>query len=424
MTRNVTQTWDARAEPTELITRVLAERAVRPLFQPIVDLTTRHLIGVEALARGPAGSPLEFPDRLFEAAAQVDRLPELDQLCATRAHEIAQAPGAVVPPLVFINKEPAGADRPLSDELLARLTSISTYRYVLEFTERALAAHPSALLEVAARAHRTGGALALDDVGADRLSLAFLPLLEPEVVKLDMHLLRDPYSAQTIEITALVCGYAQRTGAAVVAEGIETEQDLLVARALGACWGQGWLFARPGPLSALREWPVHPSARLRAPRPELYRPEASPFNLASARHRARTGDRHFLDGLTEHVLRQLPFAGPYGVVLGAYTDPAVGRHWLPRLAASASTAALVAVSGPELDVPDPMPIRTSVNADLRDAETALVIVDPHVSVALCARRRSDETFDLVLTHDPDAVHAVARTLLHRLGPHQPLPVTR
>ncbi|AEV84556.1 Phytochrome cph2 [Actinoplanes sp. SE50] len=413
---------DARNESVALISRVVAERAVEPLFQPIVDLDTRRLVGAEALARGPAGSPLEFPDQLFEAAARVDLVPELDQLCAARAHEIAQAPGAVVPPLVFINKEPAGADRPLSEDLRLRLASISTYRYVLEFTERALAAHPSALLEVAARAHRTGGALALDDVGADRLSLAFLPLLEPEVVKLDMHLLRDPYCAHTIETTALVCGYAQRTGAMVIAEGIETEQDLQVARALGAGWGQGWLFARPGPLSAVRDWPVDPSARLRAPRPELYVPGASPFDMASARHRARTGDRHLLDGLTAHVLRQLPFAGPYGVVLGAYPDLATGHGWIPRLADAASTAALVGVSGPGPGLPAPSPIRTSITDGLSgvESEAALVIVDPHVTVALCTRRRHDDAIDFVLTFDPDEVHAVARTLLHRLGP-QDLP---
>lgn len=99
----------------------------------------------------------------------------------------------------------------------------------------------------------------------------------------------------------------------------------------------------------------------------------------------------------------------------------MGRGWLPRLAASASTAALACISGPDLDVPDLMPIRTSVSDGLSGSETALVIVDPHVTVALCARRRNDEALDFVLTYDPDVVHAVARTLQHRLCPNKPLP---
>jgi hypothetical protein len=72
--------------------------------------------------------------------------------------------------------------------------------------------------------------LALDDVGAGPVSMAFLPLLEPEVVKLDMHLLRSPYVPYTVETASIASAYAERTGAVVLAEGVETEADLIAAQ--------------------------------------------------------------------------------------------------------------------------------------------------------------------------------------------------
>src|SRR6266550_9349397 len=99
--------WDPHVDPAALIPRVLAERAVFPLYQPIMDLATRTLAGVEALARGPAGSRTEFPDVPFAAGDRAGLLPLLDQLCAARALEVARDAWDTVPPLVFINAEPA-----------------------------------------------------------------------------------------------------------------------------------------------------------------------------------------------------------------------------------------------------------------------------------------------------------------------------
>jgi EAL domain-containing protein (putative c-di-GMP-specific phosphodiesterase class I) len=407
--------WDPHADPAALIPRVLAERAIFPLYQPIMDLATRTLVGVEALSRGPAGSPIEFPDILFPAGVRAGLLPLLDQLCAARALEVASAAWDTVPPLVFVNAEPAALNQPLSPDLLAAIHAPRPYRIVVEFTERALAAHPPALLDIANRVHRGTSALALDDVGADPLSLAFLPLLEPEVVKLDMHLLRDPHAVCAIETAATVSGYAERTGAVVLAEGIETEADLVTAQALGARWGQGWLFGRPGPLSAVAGWPVHQYARLRAPRPDLILPSGTPFSVAAVRHYSRSGDQRMVDGLTEHLFSLASRGGAHTVVLGAYPDTTVGRAWLPRLASVAGTAAFVGAVGPELTGAAPHPVRLAAPAPgAATAETVLAVVSPHTTVALCVRPDPAGGVDFVLTHDRDVVHTVARMLLSRL----------
>ena len=82
------------------------------------------------------------------------------------------------------------------------------------------------------------------------MSLAFLPLLRPDVVKLDLRLVQERPGPAIAEIMNAVNAHAERTGAVVLAEGIETEEHLVMARALGATLGQGWLFGRPGPGAA------------------------------------------------------------------------------------------------------------------------------------------------------------------------------
>lgn len=400
-----------------LISQVLAERAIYPLYQPIVDLASRAVVGVEALARGPAGSPVEYPDVLFTAAERAGLMPQLDQLCFTRAVQLARAAGDVTPPLVFINAEPGVLNNAVTPELAAEVSAERSFRIVMELTERALGTFPASLLNIAGMVHHGGGALALDDVGADPLSMAFLPLLEPEVVKLDMHLLRDPYSPYTIETAAMAGAFADRTGAVVLAEGIETEADLATAQALGARWGQGWLFGRPGPLSAIAGGPVHHSARLRPPRPDLHLPAGTPFSMAAARQHSRTGDQPLLDGLIEYMWRQAAGTGSCAVVLGAYPDPATGQGWLPRLAPVAETAAFVGIAGPTLSGSHPPSVRTATAPvdGPESVETVLAVVGPHCAVALCIRPGADGSGDFVLTHDRDLVHAVARMLLRRLG---------
>ncbi|GAA2864506.1 hypothetical protein Acy02nite_71490 [Actinoplanes cyaneus] len=217
------------------ITDVLAHRLVHPVYQPIVDLTGGGVVGLEALARGPAGTALEFPDRLFAAARDAARLGDLDLLCCERAIEGAVA-AAATPPLLFVNAEPGVLDQPLSPRLLELLAAGPPFRMVLEFTERALPAVPGSLLRIAGMVQEWGNALALDDVGVDPMSLAFLPVIEPEVIKLDMSLVRNPDTAHTRSVAALVRSEARRTGATIIAEGIETEAELRAARELGAHW--------------------------------------------------------------------------------------------------------------------------------------------------------------------------------------------
>ena len=139
-------------------------------------------------ARRAAGS--RHPTALFGEAARAGLVGELDRLCRDRAIEGALS-GSLVPPLsLFMNIEPSTLRS--SDPLLTHLPEIGAgrLRVIAEFTERALASRPAEAVAAVQWLRRRGCGIALDDVGTDPRSLALLPFLSPDVVKLDMSLVQ------------------------------------------------------------------------------------------------------------------------------------------------------------------------------------------------------------------------------------------
>src|SRR5438094_762182 len=118
-------------------------------------------------------------------------------------------------------------------------------RIVLELTERDLTRRPADLLRLVSWTRDRYWGVALDDVGAEPESLALLPFVEPDVVKLDMKLIQEEITADEEAVVDAVQRYARRTGASVLAEGIETQEHRDKGLQLGANLGQGWLFGRP-----------------------------------------------------------------------------------------------------------------------------------------------------------------------------------
>jgi EAL domain-containing protein (putative c-di-GMP-specific phosphodiesterase class I) len=94
-----------------------------------------------------------------------------------------------------------------------------------------------------------------DDVGADRASLALLPVLRPDVVKLDLRLVQERPTGEVAEIVCAVNAEAKRSGSVVLAEGFETEEHLQIALSLGATLGRGGCWGRWRYRSRLRCWP-------------------------------------------------------------------------------------------------------------------------------------------------------------------------
>ena len=218
--------------------------SIEPVFQPIFDLRDGSIVGYEALARGRGDNGLSSPDSLFAAAREQGRVGELDRACREAALAGALEGGLGAPFSLFVNAD-AGA---LEDDIPGMPRA--GFTMIMEVTERALTERPEPLLRALTELRRRGWGVALDDVGADSRSLALMPVLYPDVIKLDLRLLRDRTPEDVARIVTAVGAEAEQRLATVLAEGIDSEEQLALARAAGATLGQGYLLGEPAPLPA------------------------------------------------------------------------------------------------------------------------------------------------------------------------------
>ena len=284
--------------------RILTGRLVETHFQPIVHLATGRYVGFEALTRGPEGSPLHMPEELFAEAHRHGRLTELDSLCTVTAVR-AVAGFRTPPPLVFFNVEPSTLAKPHSPEREAIANEPRSFRGVAEYTEGAVTRQLPVLLRNAERVRARGDIVALDDLGSDVRALAMLPLLKPEVVKLDLAVVQGPITSVQATIAVAVAAYAEQSGAAIVAEGIETQDHLAAAFALGAQLGQGFLLGAPAPaadwdaVSELDYLDVAPAAV-----PPSHSTARTPFEHARRSLAPRAGSGTLVAGISQQLSAQ------------------------------------------------------------------------------------------------------------------------
>ncbi|MDQ1726967.1 MAG: hypothetical protein QOK14_1012 [Frankiaceae bacterium] len=407
------------------IDALIDRRLVRAVYQPLVHLATRETVGYEALARGPVGTPFENPMTMLDAARAAGRLPELDWACRAAAVRGALIGGLRPPFTLFINAEPDTIGTPCPDELAPLLaTAESELRVVTEFTERALARDPSGLLSAVNEARHVGWGVALDDVGAEPASLALLPFLHPDVIKLDLRLVQARTDGEIAAIANAVRAHAERTGAVVLAEGIETEEQAQTAVVLGATYGQGWLFGRPGPLPVLSVVPADPFPLLPA---EPDHGRATPFEVVAAARSTQRIAKRLLIPMSHHLEDQAQVGGEPAVVLGCFQHV---RYYTEgtraRFEKLAGATALAAVLGRGLDLGPDSAVR-SANLSPFDPladEWNVIVVGPFFAAALVARDLGDEgpdnerRFDFVITHDRALVLAAARAALQRITVHE------
>src|SRR5580698_807273 len=233
---------------------LLAQGTLQALFQPIIDGVLRRPIGYEALARGPAGSPLHLPDALFAAAHRVDRCLDLERACITAAlHGFAtlQIEGRL-----FVNVLPRTLlrwpDFPAWLAQRLRTLELDPHQLVIELTEHGLTEDQGRLIEAVAPLRRLGCDIALDDLGAGASGLKTWSAVRPEYVKVDRYFVsgieHDPVRA---EILRSVVDMARAIGCRVIAEGVENAEQCTLALELGVDYLQGFLLGRPLPVPRL-----------------------------------------------------------------------------------------------------------------------------------------------------------------------------
>jgi EAL domain-containing protein (putative c-di-GMP-specific phosphodiesterase class I)/CheY-like chemotaxis protein len=212
------------------------------VFQPIIE-STGGIFGYEALVRS-TGPKLTNPGLLFEAAEELERVQELGRRVRRLVAE--RMPSAPRAANVFVNLHPLDLD---DEELYSRFSPLArvAHRIVLEITERTALSSVRELSKKLETLRQMGYRIAVDDLGAGYAGLASFSELKPEIVKLDMSLIRglDKCFRKRAIVRSILAVCARDLDTRVVCEGVETSEELAALAELGVDLLQGYLFARP-----------------------------------------------------------------------------------------------------------------------------------------------------------------------------------
>jgi len=225
--------------------KVIDERDLKTLYQPILVLATRKPIGYEALTRGPAGSFLENAINLFTFATEENMFSELDRICMTLA--VKRAGFMTGDSILFLNTDPIVLDNEYFRNFdFLKDSNIKPSQICIEITERTCIRNFSKTAVDLAYFKSKGVKVAIDDVGEGYASLKSVAELMPEFIKAEMSLVRD-IDKDNVKLTLVqvISELAKKINSHVIAEGIETEEEYQTLLSLGVEYGQGYLFARP-----------------------------------------------------------------------------------------------------------------------------------------------------------------------------------
>jgi EAL domain-containing protein (putative c-di-GMP-specific phosphodiesterase class I) len=225
------------------------------VFQPIRALDGGGVFGFEALMRGPEGTPLAEPSKIFRDG-MLDRalLHRLDIACFSSALRLGRL--AAEEHALFVNIHGETLLRAVNgtDDVrrLLDAVGVSPSRLVIEVSEMTDRSHVRAIARSLRPLRMLGVRVALDDVGARYAWLHHMMWIEPDFLKLDRSVVRGAAaSPRRRDMVGGVVAFARGSGSDVIAEGIERENERDVMREAGVLLGQGFLLGRPAPA---QEW--------------------------------------------------------------------------------------------------------------------------------------------------------------------------
>jgi len=236
-----------RRERGGLLQKLILEEALSTIYEPIVALSTRQTLGYEALTRGPGGGPLASPMVCFNIAQRCGLDYELDTLCRRLA--LQNARGLRSDELLFLNILPSSVhDLDFSESGMRRALDelgISPGQIVFEISERQTIGNYTRFREAVHTMVELGCRIAVDDVGSGYSNLETAIELNPDFLKVDrtlIHLIHDDPQKQEILRGLVRLGHKMK--AAIIAEGIECEEERTSLRELGVSYGQGYSIGR------------------------------------------------------------------------------------------------------------------------------------------------------------------------------------
>ena len=237
-----------REARTQLFREILKRKSLSCVFQPIISFYEQHILGFEALIRGPKDSIFHAPIELFSAAQDLDSLAELSGICVNTV--LQQFAALRLPGKLFLNISPRVVGMPGFDpERAVRQLSklkLKPEQIVIELTEQEPTLHFDEIRASLMIYRAMGFRVAIDDLGEGFSSLRLWSELKPEFVKADKHFVTgiadDPIKIQFLKAIQQI---AESCGSRIIAEGIETESDFKMVQELGIACGQGFFIGHP-----------------------------------------------------------------------------------------------------------------------------------------------------------------------------------
>lgn len=232
----------------DLLNRILDDRLVTPYFQPIYDLNNGKIHGHEALSRGPKNSTLFSPEPLFSLALEAGKLHQLEILCREKA--LSKFAKLQLDGLLFLNVSASLLSSPdhQSGMTLAILQQLGLDQknIVIELSEQHPYDHNGLSRHSVEHYRKMGFQVAIDDLGVGYSGLQLWSTLQPDIVKIDKHFIKDVDKDDIKrEFVRSIVTIAQRLDCTLIAEGIETQQELDQLLEIGIKYGQGYFLGRP-----------------------------------------------------------------------------------------------------------------------------------------------------------------------------------
>ncbi|SDC09980.1 diguanylate cyclase (GGDEF) domain-containing protein [Paenibacillus sp. UNCCL117] len=227
---------------------IIEHQTIRSVYQPIVSLSDGEITGYEALTRGPDGSLLHSPLPLFEWAEKLGVLYTLDRLARAKAIEGVRMNNDKQ--LLFLNVSAEILNDPLfaPGQTLELLTArgLRPSNVVFEITERSSIEDFASAQKILDHYRQQGYRIAIDDAGAGYSSLQAIAELNPDYIKVDKSLVAGMHRSKTKEyMLETLVAFADKLGIYLIAEGIESPDDLMKLTRMGVHYGQGYLLGRP-----------------------------------------------------------------------------------------------------------------------------------------------------------------------------------
>lgn len=375
----------SREKPQEIIVDdiasklrdILDNKRLNAVFQPIIDMNTAEVFGHEGLIRGPADSPLHSPMKLFNTARAYGMVTELEYLA--RREVLQSFFNLTSTGKVFLNISPdvlMNQDSRVGETLkYIEEIGLKPQQVVIELTENAATTDYQLLRDATHHYRAMGFEIAIDDLGEGFSGLRMWSELRPDYVKIDQHFIQginhDPLKLQFVRSIQEI---AKKSGARIIAEGIETEQELLVIRDIGIAYGQGYHITRPQP-NPISSAPIHIKQALEA---------KTKFNPV-LNHRITV----------ESLMKQVPYLAPecsnadalkqfelypeinaLPVIKNGFPVGIIGRHDIIGLFSKQYYRELHGKNACEL-IMDKRPVIVEQSASLQDISELILQSDPH-----------------------------------------------